>query len=105
MEGRTTIGKALGARPKEGSLVRSWENIGMNRSRSRSGSIGKGRPMPPPALPGRSRQDSPMGNRGKNRRGIRERDRRKMESSIRAWLSQGEKPAIGPKGKGGKRED
>ena len=97
-----TIGKALGARPKEGNLVKSRGDIGIDRSRARSGSISKRRPMPSPAPPGRARQDSPRGTRGRNRKGMREKDLRDMESSMCAWLSQGENPAPGPEGKKGK---
>ena len=71
----------------------------MDRGRARSGSISKRKPMPPPAPPGRARQDSPRGTGGRSIKGIREKDMREMESSMRAWLSQGEKPALGLKGK------
>ena len=99
MEGNSTIKKALGARPKEGSLVKSWEDIGMGHSGLRSSSTSKGRTMPPPAPPGCGSQGGPMGNGRKNRRGIRERDRVKMEGSLRAWLSQAEKPVLEDEGK------
>ena len=98
-ERRTTIREALGARPKEGSLAKSRGDIGEDRSRSRSGCRSKGRSMPPPAPPGCRRQDSPIGIRGMTRRGMRERDRMKMEGSIRAWLSRGEKPELESRGK------
>ena len=94
-----TTEKALGARTEEGDLEKSLENTERGHRGPRPRSTSKGRTMLPSAPPGHCSQVGPKGRGSKNRRGIRERDRMKMEGSLRAWLSQAEKPALEDDGK------
>ena len=64
--------------------------------RVRSGSVSKRGAAPPPAPPGHARQGRPRGRGGKRGRELKEKERKGMESSLLAWLSQGQKLAPDP---------